>query len=388
MKTLISLTLLLALSIFGIETKAQDEQAIVTATEEAQNLDLIAVMNLFKESNNLEEFEKLLNDPVKGINNLDLNHDRQADYIRVLETIDGNYRVIVLQSVIGQNDFQDVAVINVERTSQKTVKVVCQGNTVLYGDDYYVEPETEVYVHIYNWPIWTALFAPHYSYYHSPYYWNYYPNYYNHYYVVSYYDYYGRIRHHHNGYYHNHNHAYYHPNHNIYKPHKSEHLTYNANPNRPANNGTNPRSGNGGNGTNSRPGVDNNNRSQTNTGPATRENSQNGSRTYTRPTSTNSQSRGTETHPTREYSTSPTTNTRQEPARTRTQETRTNTRSTEPARQQSATRPAPTQQQSQPARTAPAQRPTATPAPAKKHETKTTNTNQQNRQGGNSGQRR
>jgi len=50
---------------------AQENVTVVTpASEAAEGLDLEAVGTLFKDSKNLEEFEKSLNDPKTGINNL------------------------------------------------------------------------------------------------------------------------------------------------------------------------------------------------------------------------------------------------------------------------------------------------------------------------------
>lgn len=43
--------------------------------QSAEKLDLYAVAELFKESENLEKFEQALNNPADGINNLDLNNN-------------------------------------------------------------------------------------------------------------------------------------------------------------------------------------------------------------------------------------------------------------------------------------------------------------------------
>ena len=55
-------------------------------------MDLSAVAELFKNSKNLEEFEKGLNDTDKGINNLDLDENNEIDYLRVVEQVaDGTH---------------------------------------------------------------------------------------------------------------------------------------------------------------------------------------------------------------------------------------------------------------------------------------------------------
>ncbi len=64
---------------------AQEEITVVAPTSEAaEGLDLKAVSELFKDSENLEEFEKALNDPEVGINNLDLDENGEVDFIRWL----------------------------------------------------------------------------------------------------------------------------------------------------------------------------------------------------------------------------------------------------------------------------------------------------------------
>lgn len=345
MKKLIYSMLVITLCFTGMQLKAQDETAIVTATEEANNLDLVAVMSLFQEAKDLADFERLLNDPVKGINNIDLNRNGEADYIRVMEKAESNYRMIILQSVVGDNDFQDIAVINVEQGADNKVKVVCKGDEVLYGVDYYVEPSPEIYVRVHYWPIWTVIFAPRYVYYYSPYYWGYYPGYYTHYHVVPYYDYYNRIHVHHNGHYYYHHQPSFQPPRHIYTPQRSNNVVYNPNTSRPGGNtpGTRPNPST----VDTRPGIQNNTTSpntrtgnQVNTNPTNRpttvdnNNTSTTSRTYTRPVQS-------------------TTNTR--PTTTRTTYTESNTRSTQ-----------------QPTTTAPATRTPVTTAPATTSERRTT----------------
>ncbi len=53
--------------------QAQSEDA--PATEAGQDLDLFGVLETFSESEDLEDFEKRLNDPDMGLNNMDLNQD-------------------------------------------------------------------------------------------------------------------------------------------------------------------------------------------------------------------------------------------------------------------------------------------------------------------------
>jgi len=186
MKTIYTFLIVLFVSASIFSQEKEQTTAITPVSEQGENLELSAVLDLFKEAQNLEDFEKQLNDEKVGINNLDLNNDSIIDYIRVVEKSEGNYRVIILQAVLGENQFQDVATINAEKVSDKEIKVQCQGDEEIYGENYYVEPEPTVHVHVHIWPIWGVMYAPHYTYYHSPYYWRYYPSYWHPYRPVPY----------------------------------------------------------------------------------------------------------------------------------------------------------------------------------------------------------
>src|SRR4051812_40763402 len=107
MKTkILTLAVLMVLSISSVF--AQD-RTTVTATNSdiSDNLDLRAVASIFGDSKNLDDFERRLNDPQAQISNLDLNGDNRVDYLRVIETVEGNTHLIVIQSVLGMDTFQD-----------------------------------------------------------------------------------------------------------------------------------------------------------------------------------------------------------------------------------------------------------------------------------------
>lgn len=173
MKTKI-LTLALFAFLFANETNAQDVTTVNAKNSDiSDNLDLRAVASIFGDSENLEDFETRLNDPKNQISNLDLNNDREVDYLRVIESVERNTHLIVLQAVLERDVFQDVATIEVERDSRNNVQVQVVGDVYMYGSNYIYEP---VYVSrplIYN-VFWVNNYRPYYS----PYYWNYYPGYY------------------------------------------------------------------------------------------------------------------------------------------------------------------------------------------------------------------
>ena len=191
-----------------------DETVTVTATSSdiSENLDLKTVATLFGQSKDLEQFEALLNNPDSAFSNLDLNADGEVDYLRVIETADNNRHLVVIQAVLAQDIYQDVASIFVEKDDNNQVTVQVVGDEYIYGADYIIEP---VYIYrplIYDWfwgPTWVCW--------HSPYYWGYWPGWWRPYYCIDpflywdhcYWHHYHypycsfRMGHHHHAHYHN-----------------------------------------------------------------------------------------------------------------------------------------------------------------------------------------
>lgn len=84
------------------------------------NLDLNAVSMIYSQSVDVADFETRLNYPDERISNLDLNHDGKVDYLRVSEKIQNNIKIIIIQSEIKPNIFEDVATINIIMNSRNT----------------------------------------------------------------------------------------------------------------------------------------------------------------------------------------------------------------------------------------------------------------------------
>ena len=82
------------------------------------NLDLNAVSIIYGESSDLVDFEKRLNSPQDRISNLDLNNDGKVDYLRVTEKIENNIKIIMIQSELSPDVYQDVATINIVMKSR------------------------------------------------------------------------------------------------------------------------------------------------------------------------------------------------------------------------------------------------------------------------------
>ncbi len=168
-----SVSMLLLVVCFCV-ANAQDDVTIVAPTSEAaEGLDLQAVSELFKDSKNLEEFEKNLNDPDEGVNNLDLDDNGDVDYIRVVEEIADDTHVIILQAALGEDQFQDVATIEVEKgDGDEAYNMQVHGNDEIYGENYYVAP---AHVHIHTWPVIAWIYRPVYRPYRSAFYFGFYP---------------------------------------------------------------------------------------------------------------------------------------------------------------------------------------------------------------------
>jgi hypothetical protein len=166
--------LLLSLMTTVFIVQAQDRNRVSAMNNEiSDNLDLRAVADIFGDSRNLQEFERQLNDPELQISNLDLNNDNEVDYLRVIETVENRTHVVIIQSVLDRDVYQDVATIEIEKDRYNKVHLQVVGNEYMYGQNYIYEP---IY---YRTPL---IYASFWSYNYRPYvsnwYWDYYPSYY------------------------------------------------------------------------------------------------------------------------------------------------------------------------------------------------------------------
>ena len=166
---------MLLFALTGWQTAAQDVTTITANSDDiSDNLDLEAVASIFGESKDLEDFEKRLNDPKTQISNLDLNNDGEVDYLRVMETAENNVHSISIQAVLGKDQYQEVAVIDVEKDAKGATQVQVVGNVDMYGPNYYITPYYPV-VPVFFTLFWVAAYRPWYS----PWYWGYRPPYFS-----------------------------------------------------------------------------------------------------------------------------------------------------------------------------------------------------------------
>ena len=189
---------LLALSI-GFFSLSQEVKAIEnSSTEIRDNLDLEAVSSIFGDSKDIEDFERKLNDPDLEISNLDLNKDGDVDYLRVIEAQEDETHILTIQSVIGKNEFQNVAVIDVEKKSESETTIQVVGDEYIYGPNYIIEP-------VYQTPpvVVVVIFKPHHHHYHSPYHYGHYPPHFHHRHPHTYATYHAKVKvHKHHSYHH------------------------------------------------------------------------------------------------------------------------------------------------------------------------------------------
>ena len=173
MKTKLLLLSLLTF-VFATQIQAQNRTSVNAMNAEiSDNLDLRAVASIFGDSKDLQDFERRLNDPELQISNLDLNNDNEVDYLRVIETVENRTHLIIIQSVLDEDVYQDVATIDVEKGRNNKIHVQVIGDVFMYGENYIYEP---IY---YSTPViyasfWSANYRPYYSSWN----WGYYPSYY------------------------------------------------------------------------------------------------------------------------------------------------------------------------------------------------------------------
>lgn len=173
MKTKLQIATIIA-AFFAFQMNAQNRTTINAMNSDiSDNLDLTAVSSIFGESQNLNDFERRLNDPKLQISNLDLNNDNQVDYLRVIESVESSTHIIIIQSIIGRDLYQDVATIEVEKDRSNKISIQIVGNAFIYGQNYIYEPQYYLTPQIYA-SFWASYYRPYYS----TWTWNLYPTFY------------------------------------------------------------------------------------------------------------------------------------------------------------------------------------------------------------------
>lgn len=156
---------------------------------------LEGALELFKTANSPEEFEKSINMSENHVNNLDLNDDGDTDYIHVNGSSEGDLRIFVLQVLVAENEKQDIAVIEIEKTGTENAIIQIVGDEDIFGEETIVEPSEEndqeadekrlgplaydesyIVVNVWAWPSIRFVYGPNYKPWVSPWRWKVYPN--------------------------------------------------------------------------------------------------------------------------------------------------------------------------------------------------------------------
>jgi hypothetical protein len=169
-------------AVMGIAMAMTGHAQNVDAEVPGDHFSLEGALELFKKSSSPEEFERMLNSPDEKVNNLDLNGDGFTDYIRVINRQDRNVHTFTLQAVISDNEFQDVAVIELEKKGDGEAVLQIVGDPDVYGIETIIEPTSEVrtyagtrtsrtVVNVWTWPVVHYVYRPAYTVWVSPWGW-------------------------------------------------------------------------------------------------------------------------------------------------------------------------------------------------------------------------
>jgi hypothetical protein len=169
---------------------------LVFALENTENdFSLEGTLELFKDAENLEAFEISLNEEKNYISNLDLNNDGEIDYIKVIDFFENNVHAIVLQIDINDQESQDIAVIEIEKSGEHSAELQIIGDSDVFGENVIVEPFevnestngrggpscnytfAKIVINVWTWPTVRYIYTPRYRPYVSPWRWRLYPNY-------------------------------------------------------------------------------------------------------------------------------------------------------------------------------------------------------------------
>ena len=207
-KLIISLLIFLLILILSLIVFDSNAQTLVSADSTGlpgDHFNLNAAAEVFKNCNSPEDFEKKLNSKSSGVNNLDLNGDKRCDYIKVIDCTQAGVHALVLRVDVNENESQDLAVFEIEKTAINKAHLQIVGMSEIYGKQKIVEPEIEkqifedemwegnsehekgpknfrfeegnfdLYCNVWYWPCVQFIYSPAYVVWISPYFWNYYP---------------------------------------------------------------------------------------------------------------------------------------------------------------------------------------------------------------------
>jgi hypothetical protein len=184
----------LAALLLHVAAFSQNEAPSDSTGLPGDHFSLEGAIELFRQSESPEDFEKRLNAEDNHVNNLDLNEDGETDYIRVVGHMEGDAHVLVLQAPLGADEAQDIATLEIEKQGENSAVLQILGNEDVFGEQVIAEPfEAEdlkkgknrgpspdiapirVVVNVWLWPSVRFMYAPGYRVWVSPWRWAYYP---------------------------------------------------------------------------------------------------------------------------------------------------------------------------------------------------------------------
>ncbi|HUP11955.1 MAG TPA: hypothetical protein VM187_07085, partial [Niastella sp.] len=123
------------------------------------------------------------------------NEDGNTDYIKVVSKRETDVQIFVLQALVAENESQDIAVIELEKTGSENAVVDIVGDEDLFGEETIVEPKENqgntynegfsmmvkgpnnefstdgIVVNVWGWPCVRYVYAPSYVTWVSPFSW-------------------------------------------------------------------------------------------------------------------------------------------------------------------------------------------------------------------------
>ena len=192
-QTILSAASLAFLLLLSLPAWAQSDAAATDSTGFAgDHFSLEGAIELFKQSESPEDFEKRLNQKDNHVNNLDLNEDGETDYIRIIDHSEGDVHALVLQVPVSASESQDIAVIEIEKKGNDNAILQIVGDEDVFGEEVIAEPfevaekaegkgpsadlsVDRLIVNVWFWPSVRFIYRPGYRLWVSPWRWAYYP---------------------------------------------------------------------------------------------------------------------------------------------------------------------------------------------------------------------
>jgi hypothetical protein len=180
--------------VFSIITQAQSGKDSTGLP--GDNFSLQGALQMFQQASSIEKFEKLINSEGNHVNNLDLDGDGDIDYVKVIDKSDKDAHAFILQVPVSENESQDIAVIELEKTGDASAVLQIVGDEDIYGEEVIVEPDggdekkdgngpggesafdNNVYpivINVWGWSSVRFVYGPLYKPWVSPWRWHYYP---------------------------------------------------------------------------------------------------------------------------------------------------------------------------------------------------------------------